>query len=146
MKTEQEHTPERITIKFISTAGNYFIIDEEDGGFISLDPNGAFAKELLNRYNCLAGISNPSEWVEKMRGLDGAWGDLQDDHNKKDEEVNYWNNVATSNESENRELREALKDALEMMEQTKSYRKANGITGGDMFLNCAIDKAKQLLK
>ena len=46
---KDKHT-DKIAIEFISTAGNYFIVDA-DGGFVSLDPNGPFAHELLKRYN-----------------------------------------------------------------------------------------------
>jgi tRNA 2-selenouridine synthase SelU len=42
-------------------------------------------------------------------------------------------------------LEEALRDSLQMMEQTMVYREANGLTVGNVFLECAIDKAMKLL-
>lgn len=44
-----------------------------------------------------------------------------------------------------KELEEALKESLMMLEQTFSFRENNGLTSGNIFLTSTIDKAKALL-
>lgn len=43
------------------------------------------------------------------------------------------------------EMLSALKDSLQMLEQTQNYRKENNITGGDVFLSSTIDKVKAVV-
>ena len=49
-------------------------------------------------------------------------------------------------EKVNVELLKALKDSLQMLEQTLYYRNANKITGGNVFLETTIDESKKAIK
>lgn len=74
---KDKHT-DKIAIEFISTAGNYFIVDA-DGGFVSLDPNGPFAHELLKRYNNYHTIGKENATLlEQNRELKEALRDALD--------------------------------------------------------------------
>lgn len=44
-----------------------------------------------------------------------------------------------------REQKNALKSALQMLEQTLTYRMANNLTGGNVFLESTIDEVRKAL-
>jgi chromosome segregation ATPase len=46
----------------------------------------------------------------------------------------------------NKELVEALKHSLSMMEQTLSYRENTGLTAGNIFLSSTIEQAKNVIQ
>lgn len=59
--------PDKIDIRFFSTAGNYFITDENGKPVQSIDPNFSMGKKLIERYTALSGIDNSKEWVEQKK-------------------------------------------------------------------------------
>ena len=44
------------------------------------------------------------------------------------------------------EMMSALKDSLQMLEQTQTYRKENTLTGGNVFIDSTIEKVKSIIQ
>jgi hypothetical protein len=76
---------------------------------------------------------------------------LKEDNRQEEKETNPSNEelelmvVITERDARIKELEEALRDSLHMMEQTLVYRNANGLKFGNTFLESAIEQAKSLL-
>jgi hypothetical protein len=91
-----------------------------------------YAKRIVDCFNALEGIHNPKEFRDTAFKYSSELG-IQD---AKIDQLRA--RVA--------ELEQSLKESLSMMEQTMQYREMNGLTGGNTFLSCTIEKAKSLLK
>lgn len=58
-------------------------------------------------------------------------------------EREYWGNASLISAAP--DLYEALKDALQMLQQFKEYRQTNGLSMGEVFLDCTLEKASAAL-
>lgn len=64
--------------------------------------------------------------------------------------ITHWlkevNDVFVLTEKEVEDIKSALNGSLQMLEQTQVHRKANNLTGGDVFLSCTIDEVKKQIE